>query len=154
MKAVRRLYDPGAAKPETEWLYFDDAVKELAAALAVSREIAGALLCGLCATDTVRCCGSDEEVIDPHEVPMGIAARPHYVSQRDFREWLRDSCRVATDRDREIKRMLRAGEKPGKRFCDEVRHRCGGWLKKGQPARGFTDRHIRRLMSELRKADI
>ena len=154
----RRLYDPSAAKPETEWLKFDDAVKQIAKALALPHEVAEALMCGLCATGALRA-ASDKHIIDPDEEPMGDVAKLRRVSEADLGEWLRDHCHVAIPRDGEIKRMLRAGHVPGKtitwkEFCDRLRDRCGGWLKKGQPKRGFTDRHIRRRIDHFREEDI
>jgi hypothetical protein len=145
-------------KSNPKALPFDQAVEELVSALALPYGAALALLCGLCATEEVSCFTKDPHwrQIDPDKEPMGNAARPLLVNEDDFRDWMRRHCQVSSSRDDEITRRLRANEVPGeniswKEFCDGVRDRCGGWIKKGKPNRGFSDKQIQRMVRELRQ---
>jgi hypothetical protein len=156
---VRLKIRNGAVGAETQWLSFNDAVAALARELTQSYAVAQALMCGLCATSEIQCASEGYVFIDPDTEPMGYAARPLYISKRDFGAWLHENNIVSSTRDDEIRRRLRAGERPGKNmpwkeFYIGVRDRCRGWKKKGIPAKGFGDKQIQRIVNAIRQEDI
>jgi hypothetical protein len=81
-------------------LAFDDAVTKIAGALGLPHEVAMALMCGLCATGQVTCAnkeaGKKLRLIDPDKEPMGDAARPLFISAKDFDYWMRDHSRTSS----------------------------------------------------------
>jgi hypothetical protein len=158
-KAALEILNRSPAGDETQWLYFDDAVAALARELTQPYAVAQALMCGLCATGEIRCASKGYVFIDPDIEPMGGAARPCHISKTDFGDWLHENNLISSTRDDEIRRRLRAGERPGqntpwKEFCGGVRERCRGWKKKGVPTRGFGDKQIQRIVDAIRQEDI
>ena len=156
--ALKTVIGPSAGE-ETQWLSFNDAVAALARELTQPHAVAEALMCGLCATNEIRCTDKGGRFIDPDTEPMGYAARPCHISETDFATWLHQNNLISSTRDDEIRRRLRASERPGqntpwKEFCDGVRNRCRGWKKKGVPNRGFGDKQIQRIVNAIRQEDI
>jgi hypothetical protein len=79
------------------------------------------------------------------------------VSKEDFEYWLgnQTAIKALSPRDAAILKRLRAGERPPKvvpwkKFCNDIRRDAGG-LTNGRPARGFSDKQIRRTVEKLDK---
>jgi hypothetical protein len=157
--AVTAIVGRMKKRASSETLNINDAAKEIAQALRIETEPATMTLYGLCATGRVRSLDDQGQVIDEDECTIGeFGNKPKHVIASDVRSFLTDWSPdpLPSKREAVIRAMIIAeGLNPPrniewKPFCDRVRDECNGWLPKGRPAWGFGDRHIRRIVRDLR----
>jgi hypothetical protein len=146
-------------KSSWSWLAFSTATDEIKLALGVIDEVAAMILQGLCATGNVLACDGQQQVIDPEERTIATyEIQVAYVNADDLRYWL-SACTAAPQQkhlDSVIRRMRDDHKFPGrnvpwKKFNDEVRDKCNGWIAKDKPAFGFSDKQIQRRVKRLRE---
>jgi len=143
-------------------LAFYDAATEIAQALKIKAEAAAMTLYGLCATGNVRWFDDQGEVIDIDECTIAAfhgGMTPAFVVADDLRFHLKEwsPAPQRTGLEAEIEKRLQGGDIPGrniqwKKFSDEVRDECNGWIVTGnerKPNRGFGDKQIQRIVKDL-----
>jgi hypothetical protein len=135
-----------------------EAASEIAEALKIDHKAAMMTLYGLCATGDVRWFDGSGEIVDEDAVTIAaFGGKPAFVVADDIRaclvEW---SPQPQPDRRRQvISDLLAEGLNPPrnikwKPFCDLVCDKCNGWLSRGKPALGFSEKQIMRIIKELR----
>jgi hypothetical protein len=157
LTAIISRFKPKDAGIEAR-LTFNEAATEIAHALKIKIEAAAMVLYGLCATGNVRWLNDQGEVIEEDECTVAsFNDKPKYVIASDVRSHLTDWSSDPQPKKREnvIAEMLAEGLNPPrnikwKPFCNRVRDECNGWLSRGQPALGFGDRQINRMVNELK----
>jgi hypothetical protein len=144
-------------KRRQNWLPFHNGTAEIVETMRIPNEAASMLLYGLCATGNVRCLNDQHEFIDPDECTLTeLYRQAPFVAADDVRHFLAEwsSDPQPARREAVIAKLLADGLSPPrkigwKRFCDNVRDACNGWID-DRPALGFSDKQIRRVVKELR----
>jgi len=133
-------------------LTMDEAATEIAQALNLHSEAAAMMLYGLCATGNVRWLDGAGEVIDEDKCTIAnFNHKPVLVMADDVHHWLTVWSKAPQPSRREAVIAAMIPRKiPWKKFCDEVRGKCNGWLPDGRPAPGFGDKQIQRIVKDLR----
>jgi hypothetical protein len=146
-----------ATQRKNEALTFSEAATEIANALNIRHEAATMTLYGLCATGNVRWLDDGLDIVDEDECTISsFAGKPALVIASDVRSFLTDWSPdpLPTKRETVISAMLAEGLNPPrniswKKFCDQVRDKCNGWIGK-RPALGFSQKQIQRIVNDLR----
>jgi hypothetical protein len=146
-----------ATQRKNEPLTIGEAAAEIAQALNIRDEAAMMTLYGLCATGSVRWLDDQGELVDEDECTIGdFNNKPKFVIASDIRSFLTDWSPdpLPTKRETVISAMIAEGLNPPrniswKKFCDQVRDKCNGWVGK-RPALGFSQKQIQRIVNDLR----
>lgn len=142
-------------RPVGAWITFNIAIGKVAEALRFNERLAEAIMFGLITNQDVRVGDAKGELIDTDQVSIGdVRSKLKFIAYNDLQHWLREHAKrpLVGYRDNVIAELLTEGNIPGstiswKKFGDEVRNRCNGWLGKGpkrRPARGFDQKTIQR----------
>ena len=161
---------------EPDWKDFYIATAEIAKRLDVSKADAQASLRRACADQHIRSMKAPLDPDDPLPIEFWTRVAPNDWHERqvdydgpdadgckvlvmlnvdDFERWRDSLPQPSADsrRDAVIRKLLEDGKRPPhniqwKPFCDKTRNGAGGWISKGQPAHGFSDRQIKRVVKE------
>jgi len=144
-------------KADHKWIGITKARPEVMEAFGVCYEAASMVIYGLIASGHVRALDETREFIDLDVCTIAeLEGKPRWVSANELRALLRQWSPAPTaDRDRVIAEKLRSGQIPGrniswKKFCDDIRDKCNGWLSNKRPAWGFSYKQIQRQVKDLR----
>jgi hypothetical protein len=146
-----------AKRRTSETLTIDEAATEIAQALNIKHQAAMMTLYGLCATGNVRWLDDSLDIVDEDQCTISsFAGKPALVIASDVRSFLTDWSpdTLPTKRETVISAMLAEGLNPPrniswKKFCDQVRDKCNGWIDK-RIALGFSQKQIQRILNDLR----